>query len=142
MVEFLVPADAEVAVLTELSTVLPTLGKQLTTAAGTVGTKIPTRDPKPAEFIRVVATGGPGRDLVTGKHVLALEGYAKREQDARDLCALAVAVVEAAARAGVLGSVPCYAASASMPANLPHPDVPTHFRFTSTISVDLRKATV
>ncbi|QTV79485.1 hypothetical protein [Microbacterium sp. NIBRBAC000506063] len=142
--ELLVPADVEVAALAELSTMLPGNGfPGVTSAAEALGTKIPTADPKPAEFGRVLTTGGAGRDLVTDTPTLILEGYAVTEQRARDLCALMVAIVEAAARAGSLGGVTCYAARVgSLPSNLPHPQVPTHFRFTATVSVDLRRTTV
>lgn len=140
--EVLIPADAEVAALTELSLMLPAHGfPGLTMTAGALGTKLPTADPKPAEFGRVVATGGAGRDLVTDSPLLVLEGYAVKEQRARDLCAFMVAIIEAAARGGALGGATCYSANlGALPANLPHPQVPDRFRFTSTISVDLRRS--
>lgn len=142
--DLLVPADAEVAALAELSTELSAHGfAGVARAAGTLGTKLPTVTPKPAEFGRVLATGGVPRDLVTDSATLVLEGYAVKEQRARDLCALMLAIVERAARAGSLGGVTVYrVASASLPANLPHPQVPTHFRFTATISADLRRSSV
>lgn len=142
--ELLIPADSEVAALAELSSLLPEHGfPGVTRAAGTLGTKLPTSSPKPAEFGRVLATGGAGRDLVTDSPTLVLEGYATKEQRARDLCALMLAIVERAARAGSLGGVTVYRSSrVSLPANLPHPQVPTHFRFTATISVDLRRSAV
>lgn len=142
--ELLVPTDPEVAALAELSTLLPAHGfPAVTRAAGTLGTKLPTSNPKPAEFGRVLATGGVPRDLVTDSATLVLEGYATKEQRARDLCALMLAGVERAARAGTLGGVTVYrVSSASLPANLPHPQVPTHFRFTATISADLRRSSV
>lgn len=142
--EILVPADPESAVLAELSAVLPLHGfAGVTMGAKRLGTKIPTSTPKPSEFGRVMATGGPARDLVADSPTLVLEGYALTEQKARDLCALMVAVVQRAARAGSLGGVPCYGARvASLPGNLPHPQVPTHFRFTATVSVDLRRSAV
>lgn len=142
MAEVLVDADGEMGILDELSAQLPPRGWALTKAAGTIGTKIPTTSVKPAEFIRVLAPGGSGRDLVTAQHTLVIEAYSTKEQRARDLCALAAALVVAAARAGSLGGLTCYRASSTVPGNLPHPDVPTHVRFTSTISVDLRRATV
>ncbi|WP_449865913.1 hypothetical protein [Microbacterium arabinogalactanolyticum] len=142
--EILIPADVEVATLDELSVVLPAHGfTGVTKDAGRLGTKIPTGTPKPPEFGRVLASGGFSRDLVTDTWTLILEGYATSEQRARDLCALMVGGVGAAARAGALGGIPCYRANtASLPANLPQPNVPTHFRFTATISVDLRRSTV
>lgn len=142
--ELLIPADAEVAALDELSDVLPAHGfPAVTVAAKTLGTKIPAASTKPAEFGRVLATGGTGRDMVTDSPTLILEGYATKEQRARDLCALMLAGIQRAARAGTLGELTIYSARvASLPANLPHPNVPTHFRFTATVSVDLRRSAI
>lgn len=142
--ELLIPADAEVVGLAELSAILPAHGfPGLTTADGTVGTKLPTAAPKPAEFARLFTSGGQPRDLVTDSPTLVVEGYAVKEQRARDLCALMVAIIEAAGRSGALGASTIYRARAvSLPANLPHPQVPTHFRYTAMISVDLRRSSV
>lgn len=141
--ELLIPTDAEVAAIDELSVALPVHGfPGLSKAAKTLGTKIPTTTPKPAEFARVVGVGGAGRDLVTDSPLLTLEGFAKKEQRARDLCALMVAIIERAARVGTLGGSVIYAARVvGLPANLPHPQVPDWFRFTATVSVDLRRTT-
>ncbi|MGK9222068.1 MULTISPECIES: hypothetical protein [unclassified Microbacterium] len=143
MAEILIPVDGELAVIAELSATLPAHGHpNLTEPQGTVGTKIPTTSTKPREFVRVTTTGGARRDLVTDSHTLVVEAYATREGDARDLCALAVGLLEAAGRAGALGGRTCYRVSASVPVNLPHPSVPTHFRYRSTISADLRRSAV
>ncbi|MFB7843632.1 hypothetical protein [Microbacterium sp. NPDC056052] len=141
--ELLIPTDGEVAALDELSTVLPAHGfPGVTRAAQTLGTKIPTQTTKPAEFGRVMTVGGAGRDLVTDSPLLVLEGYAVKEQRARDMCALMLAAVERAARVGTLGTAVIYAARVvGLPANLPHPQVPDRFRFTATVSVDLRRTT-
>ncbi|VXC30705.1 conserved hypothetical protein [Microbacterium sp. 8M] len=141
--ELLIPTDAEVAALDELSEALPVHGfPGITKAAQTLGTKIPTSTTKPDEFGRVVGVGGAGRDLVTDSPLLTLEAFAKKEQRARDLCALMVAIIERAARAGTLGGAVIYAARiVGLPANLPHPQVPDRFRFTATVSVDLRRTT-
>lgn len=141
--ELLVPADAEVAALEELSGLLPAHGfPGVTTAAGALGTKIPTVTPKPPEFGRLFVPGGAPRNLVTDVPTLSVEGYAVKEQRARDLCAFMIAIIEAAGRSGRLGSETCYEARAvSLPGNLPHPNVPTHFRYTAMISVALRRAT-
>lgn len=144
MAELLVTPDSEVAVLNELSAVLPLKGwLGLTMAAGLVGTKIPAATTKPEAFVRVLALGGLGRDLVADTPTLVVEGWHKSEGKARDLCALSVAIVEAAGRAGVLGGVTCYGVEvAGLPGNLPHPGVPDRFRFTATLSVALRKQVV
>lgn len=141
--DLLIPADVEVAALAELSTHLPMHGfVGVTTAAQRLSTKLPTQDPKPDVFGRVWASGGAPRDLVTDSPTLNVEGYATREQRARDLCAYMIAIIEAAGRAGTLGAATIYRAQAvSLPASLPHPQVPTHFRFTAMISVDLRRTT-
>lgn len=141
--ELLIPADVEVASLDEVSLLLPGHGfPNVTKAKGTLGTKLPKAIPKPPEFGRLFTTGGTPRDLVTDSPTLVAEGYAEKEQRARDLCALMVAIIEAAGRSGMLGAETVYRARAiSLPTNLPHPLVPTHFRFTAMISVDLRRKT-
>lgn len=140
--ELLIPEDVEVRALAELSTVLPLHGfPGVTSAAQRLGTKIPTQNPKPEVFGRLIAAGGTTRDLVTDSPTLALEGYSAKEQQARDLCALMLAIIEAAARAGSLGGATVYRArTISLPQNLPNPLVPDRFRFTALISVDLRRS--
>lgn len=142
--ELLIPADSEVAALDELSTMLPAHGfPGVSVPAGGLGTKLPTVSPKPPEFGRLFAPGGIPRDLVTDTMTLAVEGYALKEQRARDLCAYMIAIIEAAGRAGSLGGRTCYGArAASMPGNLPNPTVPDRYRFTAMISVALRRTTV
>jgi len=126
--ELLVPADDEVAAVDELNARMPV----------PVGTRVP--NPKPPEFGRIVATGGAERDLVTDGATLALEGFAETETRARRICAEMIAHLQAAGRAGTVGGVACYGVRAvSLPANLPMPSVPTHYRFTATVSADLRR---
>lgn len=127
--EVLIPADVEVCVVDELNARLPF----------PVGTSVPR--PTPAEFGRVLAVGGAARDLVSDGFTVTVEGFAGSEGRAHDVCALMVAHVEAAARSGVLGGVPCYAArSVSLPANMPMPSVQGRYRFTATLTVVLRRA--
>lgn len=143
MPDILVPVAGDEALLAELSVNFPLHGfGSLTTAQKTVGTKIPTASPKPADFVRVLAVGGAGRDLVTDSQTLVLEGWSSNEGRAQRICALGVAFVQAAARLGMLGGYVCYGATATVPANLPDSTVPDRFRFTSTISADLRRAAV
>lgn len=128
MGELLVPADDEVAAVDELN------------ARSNVhhGTRIP--NPLLEEFGRVVSLGGAGRDLVTDSPTLALEGFATTETRARRICAEMIAHLQAAGRAGSMGGVPCYGVRAdSLPANLPMPSVPNRFRFTATVTADLRR---
>ncbi len=136
MTDLLIPADAEAALVAELNDGMPTLGY-----AGPWGTRIPLT--RPREFGRVVAVGGAGRNLVTDSPTATIEAFADTETRAQRMCAHAVAVVQRAARAGVLGSTTCYAARVvSLPSNLPMPSVPDRFRFTATVSLDLRRTAV
>lgn len=138
MTELLIPTDVEVAIKREIDASL--VGTQFQDAK--VGTKIPL-EPKPTHFIRVTATGGGQRDLVTDTPTVVLDAFSVDEQHARDLAALAVAVLARAGRVGTLGGVPCYEVRVGgLPANLPHPTVTTHFRFTATVSAALRRASV
>ena len=128
MAELLVAADAEVAAVDELEARL----------TAPIGTRTPS--PRPAVFGRVLCVGGAQRDLVTDAFTLTLEGFGDTETKARDLCALMLGWVQRAARVGTLGGVPCYGATAaSLPANLPMPSVPDRFRFTATVTIDLRR---
>lgn len=136
MAELLVPADVEVAAVAELNTRMPPAGY-----AAKWGTRIP--NPRTPEFGRVLVVGGTERDLVTDTHTLLVEGWAETETTAQRMCAFGVAVLQAAARDGSIGNVPCYRVRvASLPQNLPDPTVPDRFRFTATVSVDLRRSTV
>lgn len=139
--EILVSADVELAAIADLSTGLPLHGwPGLTLAANRVGTKIPSGSPE--SFVRLRALGGVNRDLIADAATLVVEGYHQKEGKARELCAMSTALLEAAGRAGVLGGLTCYGVSvAALPGNLPDPNVPDRFRFTSTISVSLRKLT-
>lgn len=138
--EVLLPVDAESAVIAELSATLPLRGwPGLTVANSRVGTKIPGGS-KPESFVRVYSVGGLSRDFVSDSPTLVVEGYHRREQGAFDLCALSVALLEAAGRTGSVGGETCYSVSvAAMPGNLPDPNVPDRFRFTSTVSLGLRR---
>ena len=138
MAELLVPVDAELAAKRELDASL--VGTAF--AGARVGTKIPA-EPKPPHFIRVTAPGGAQRDLVTDEATLVLDAFCVDETEARDLAALAVAIMQRAGRTGVLGGATCFGVSvAGLPANLPNPAVPTHFRYTATVSAALRRTTV
>ena len=138
MVEYLVTADVEPAAVAEIKA----RWSDLDGAAVPMGTRIPSPT-RPAEFGRILATGGGERDLVTDEPTLVLEGWATSEGRAQRICAFMVAAVQAAGRAGSLGGVACYRVRVgSLPANLPMPSVPDRFRFTATVSVDLRKVTV
>lgn len=128
MAELLIPADDEVAVGDELRARI----------GGQVGTAIP--NPTPAEFLRVLSVGGIERDLVSDSFRLTVEGFAPTEGRARELCALGVAHAQAAGRAGRMGGVVCYGVRVEgLPGNLPLPTLPRHYRYSATITVDLRR---
>lgn len=138
--EVLLPVDVEAAVIAELSAALPLRGwPGLTVAESRVGTKIPGGS-KPESFVRVYSVGGLSRDLVSDSPTLVVEGYHRREQGAFDLCSMSVALLEAAGRAGRVGVETCYGVTvAGLPGNLPDPNVPDMYRFTSTVALDLRR---
>lgn len=130
MAELLIPADDEALVVAELAARLPGVH---------VATRLPR--PIPADVIRVVNVGGVGRDLVTDSPRLAVEGFAKTEGRARELCALGVAHLQAAGRAGSVGGTACYGVQVEgLPANLPDPAMPDRYRYSATVSVDLRRS--
>lgn len=137
--EILVLPDAEAACIDELRVKLDTIPEWNGTPAGT---RIPD-EPKPDDFIRVTRVGGVRRDLVNDLHTLVVEAFSTREKRAERLCALGVGILEAAARDGWIGSViaPGRFGIFALPANLPDPAVPTHYRYTSTISATLRRVT-
>ncbi|MEX1078882.1 MAG: hypothetical protein WED09_07225 [Homoserinimonas sp.] len=139
MAELLVGEDVEVAFITELDGAMPAIMETGVAA----GTKIPGGDDKPTEFIRVVLSGGAERDLVTDSPTVTVEYFAVKEGRAARGAAFALAVLQRAGRVGSLGGVPCYGVTSfSLPANLPHPEVPDRFRYQFTVSADLRKSVV
>lgn len=142
--ELLIPADVEGGALGELSDGYASNGfPQLTVAAKTVGTKITSLDPKPDDFVRLIATGGAERDLVTDDFTLIVEGYSTSERRAQQVCALGLAILQRAARQGAIGGMTCYRVRGmSLPANLPNPAVPGRFRYTATLSASLRRRAV
>ena len=134
--EILVPAGAEAAVIAELKSRLPALG-----FTGSVGTKIPS--PRTTEFIRVYRTGGISPDITSDAASLTIEAYAEKEARAERICSFAVAALQAAGRDGSVGSVPCRRVQLfSLPANLPDSKVTDRHRYSSLISVVLRRAAV
>ncbi|WP_086991357.1 hypothetical protein [Agrococcus casei] len=130
MAELLIPTDDEAVAVAELNDRMDVH----------IGTRVP--NPLLEEFGRIVSTGGTSRDLVTDSATLALEGFATTEGRARRISAEMIAHLQAAGRAGSLGGVPCYGVRVvALPANLPMPSVPTRYRFTATVTADLRRTT-
>lgn len=135
MAELLVAPDAEEEIRRELLA-WPFLSGM------PVSTDLP-KDPKPPGFVRVVRTGGAERDMVTDEATCTVECFSESETTASRLAALSRAALSAAARDGRMGNATCYGAQIlAAPANLPHPDVPTHHRYTFTMSVELRMLVV
>lgn len=135
MAETLVPADAEAAVVAELNSRLPALGFSVP-----VRTTIPGGT-KPTSWVRVLAVGGTARDLVGDLVTLVIEGWSTQEVTARQLCASAVAAIEAAGRDGLIGDIPSgLVRTAGFPANLPDPNLTTHRRYSATITAGLRRS--
>jgi len=130
MVDLLLPADAEQAVIDELA------GWQ------SVATKIP--DSPPNSFLRVVSAGGGDRSLVSDQHLLVLEGFGRKETDALGLLSEAVGRLhQAVTLRHQVGGVPAYAFGlGSLPQNLPLATLPGYARYLATIAVDLRRRTL
>lgn len=132
--ETLVPANAEVGVIAELNARLPSYGFDVPVAATITNATLP-------EFIRTYRVGGAPADIVADEVTVVVEAYAAQKARAERLCAFAVAVLQAAGRDGLMGSVPCRRVGVfAMPASLPDPNVPDRHRYTATVSVVLRRA--
>lgn len=140
--ELLVPADGVLAAIAALSVGYPAHGfPALSEAQGTVGSKIPRVSPRPASFVRVLGGGGPALDLAADEFTIILEGWATSEGLAERITAFGVAILQAAARDGFVGGIPSRRVRVgSLPAPLPDPTVTSHFRFTSTLAVVLRRS--
>ena len=135
MSETIIPADAEAAAVAELNARMPALGFPGLRVATTIAT------PRPAEFIRIYRTGGVDVDLVSDWATFTVEAYSDKRGRAERICSIATAALQAAARDGFIGGVPCRRVQVfSMPSNLPDPNVPDRTRYTSTVSAVLRRA--
>ncbi|BAU32457.1 hypothetical protein [Microcella alkaliphila] len=140
MAELLVPADVEVDVAAELDSRFASNPHLDVTWA----TRIPGRDdqPRPERWGRVLAAGGSGRDLVTDRFTVTIEGWSTTESEAERICAYGVAYLQQAAREKQIGATACYGLAVfGLPANLPFPGIPDRYRFTATVSIDLRRST-
>lgn len=126
MTVVLLPEDVEQAFIDELS------------PHYAIGSSLP--ETIPPVYLRVVAAGGFQRDLVTDTFTVTLEALAKTETVARNTLALAIGRVEAAVRAGRIGTAVAYRLQvAGLPQNLPLPSVPSHKRYIATLAPDLRR---
>lgn len=113
------------------------LGPQLA-AAGfpvPVGTRVP--NPRPTEFVRLLATGGQRLNLVQGAPTLTVEAWAELETRASLLCRTALALIESMAGQVIDGVTVYRANDFGLPVNLPDP-ASAQVRYTSTGSIVLR----
>ncbi|AXH47305.1 tail terminator [Microbacterium phage Eden] len=130
-VQIIVPNDAEQAVIDELE------------ARGYADAATIIPETKPQLFFRVLSVGGTQRDLVTDTPTMTIETFATLESTASQTANLVVGLLQAAARSGRMGGVPCYGLQVvSLPQNYPLPSVPTHKRYITTIAPALRRAVV
>ena len=89
-----------------------------------------------------MAAGGTERDMITDRFTVTLEGWSTSEGEARRICAHGIAYLQQAAREKHVGSSTCYGVDVfGLPANLPFPGIPDRYRFTATVSIDLRRST-
>lgn len=129
MRELLIPADPEEAVVNGL--------RGPVTAP--VGTRMP-KNPLPASFGRVIASGGVQQSLVHDRFTVTLEGFGETETAARNLCARMIGAAQASVLTGALGGFTCYGVQVlALPANDPLPTLPTRYRYSATITIDLRR---
>lgn len=103
-----------------------------------VSTAIP--NPRPAEFFRVVRTGGPIATRVSDQPTVAVEAFAANEGRALSLLSAARAWLHDAQGNTVNGVMVKTVTESAGPGNLPHPDIPGA-RYTMTVALHLRSAT-
>lgn len=126
MDQLIAPADSEQAIIDELTSVY------------IIGTSIPEN--KPTTFVRVVQTGGTSRDLVTDVFTVVIEVFSKMESTANEVASNAIARLQLAARKGRVGNAVCYGIEiAALPQNFPLPSVQSHKRYTTTITLAIRR---
>lgn len=113
------------------------LGPQLA-AAGfpvPVATRVPS--PRPAEFVRLLATGGQRLNLVQAAPTLTVEAWAAKETRASLLCRTALALIESMAGQVIDGTTVYRARDFGLPVNLPDP-TSAQIRYTATGQITLR----
>lgn len=109
-------------------------------AQGFTGLAVSTRIPKtrPAEFVRVMRTGGIARDAITDVPTVVIEAWATRESRAILIAQTLRGVIH---QLTVLGGVPVYqVGELAGPANLPD-EATSHVRYTATYSFAVRGST-
>lgn len=131
--DLIIPPDFETAVRSQLSVDLAGLK---------AGTKLPTQDPKPDVFARILATGGYQRDLVTFVSNVTVEVFALRPADAQHYASFALSYLLRAGHSGEMGDDVCYGVDPlGLLQNYPLPSLPLYTRYVFSISVALRGIT-
>lgn len=100
-----------------------------------VGTRVPS--PRPAEFFRVLVTGGSRQNLVEDNPTVTVEAWAQTESRASLMARTLRAVLESLAGQVIGGTTIYRARDFSAPVNLPDP-TSAQVRYTSTGSILLR----
>lgn len=95
-------------------------------------------DPRPAEFVRVLLTGGTNDGLAIDTPQLTTESWAQTAERASAIAQFCRSLIYAAARAGSMGPVTIYTVTQfTGPHNLPDP-VTDQIRYTATHAIDMR----
>lgn len=130
MTEVIVAPDAEQLVCDWLQPELSARGRDVP-----VGTRVPS--PRPAEFVRVIQSGGERPNLVQDRPTLLVEGWAASESAARSLTELARGLIRSMPGQQIDGVMVYRVDELGGPTNLPDPDS-AQSRYTITLSLLLR----
>jgi len=131
MTELVVMPDAEQLVIDGLAAGLAPLGY-----IGPIGTRVP--NPRPAESVQVLRTGGIGPTIVSDRAEISIDARASSESRAAQLAAWVRAVMHSM-EGQILGGVMVYdIGEASGPSNYPDPYTPDESRYTQLFTVHVR----
>lgn len=100
-----------------------------------VGTSVP--NPRPAIFVRILATGGQRNNLVQDAPTVVYEAWAAKETDAVTVAQLTRALIVSLAGQTVGGVMVYRVNEFASPASLPDP-LSSQTRYTGTVSILLR----
>lgn len=135
-VEIIIDPDAEAVVVNYLQGIANALPSSDVNYQVKVSTIVP--NPRPSRFLQVIRTGGARASLVVDRPQVLVMASSDKEDDAIALLAWARAYVNAAERAGVMGSATCsYVNEYSGPANFPEPNS-GQYRYRASFEIDLR----
>lgn len=130
MTEVILAPDAEQLVCDWLQPELAARGRDVP-----VGTRVP--NPRPAEFVRVVQSGGDRLNIVQVRPTLLVEGWASTESAARSLTELARGLIRSMPGQQIAGVMVYRVDELGGPSNLPDPDS-AQARYTLTLSLLVR----